>query len=152
MTRSTAGRELFYDGAALALEPLAGARRLLADPACFAGDPVTGAWAQVCASADPSAAIPFDAPEVQFARADALAWWIPLLGEDLICITTLAVDGSRYGGAVTVVRRRRALDEDPFARLFEARRLETEIFAATPPPPGPVLERYGGAPWPAAGF
>src|SRR5687768_18546548 len=34
----------------------------------------------------------------------SLAWWIPLLGDELVCLSTFALDASRYGGAVTVAR------------------------------------------------
>ena len=47
----------------------------------------------------------FDQPEVQQVRRDALAWWIPMLGDALVCVTTLALDEARYGGAITVTRR-----------------------------------------------
>lgn len=41
-------------------------------------------------------AVPFDFPEVQQARRDALAWWIDLLGDSLVCVTTLAADPVHY--------------------------------------------------------
>ena len=37
----------------------------------------------------------FDQPEVQQVRRDALAWWIAMLDDALICLTTLALDESR---------------------------------------------------------
>jgi hypothetical protein len=110
------------------------------------------AFAHVCALADRDAALRYDEPEVQAARRDALAWWIPLLGDDLICITTLALDASRTAGAITVARRPDRFDSDPFARLFPGTTVETDLFTAIAPPPGPVIERYAGAPWPAEGF
>lgn len=111
------------------------------------------AWVSACASTDPTAAIPFDAPEVQFARREALAWWIALLGGDLVCLTTLSLDGVRYAGALTVVRRERDLSADPFARLFPATLIEApNLFSNVVPPPGPVIERYAGHPWPGGGF
>jgi hypothetical protein len=57
-------------------------------------------------------------PEIQQVRRDALAWWIPLLGESLVCLTTLAVDTVHYGGAVTVSTDPSAFSSDPFARIF----------------------------------
>ncbi len=63
----------------------------------------------VCASPDPGAFLLFDAPEVQQARRDALAWWIALLGDALVCLSTLTLDASHYGGAITVARSPRAL-------------------------------------------
>ena len=146
------GRELSFDGNALSLEPLPDGRCLYADPRCFEGDPVGGCWASVCASADADAVIPFDDPQVQRARTEALAWWIPLLGSDLVCITTLALDESRYGGAITVARNPDHFADDPFARLFPGQAMRTEIFSAVAPPPGPVIERYAGTPWPFASF
>jgi hypothetical protein len=55
---------------------------------------------------------------VQQARRDALAWWVPLLGDSLVCLSTFALDASRYGGAVTVVRDPARFACDPFGRLF----------------------------------
>lgn len=147
------GRVLVFDGASLSLDPDAPGRAFLADERCFEGPPVERAWAHVCASVDPAAAIRFDEPEVQHARRETFAWWIPLLGDDLVCLTTLALDGALYGGAITVVRRERDLSDDPFARLFPATAIESGgLFAEVDPPPGPVVERYAGAPWPGGRF
>jgi hypothetical protein len=96
--------------------------------------------------------IPFDAPEVQQARRDALAWWFSLLGEQLICVSTLSLDASHYGGAVTVARTGAFFDSDPFARLFPGTVVQADFFSEVAPPPGPVVERYAGAPWPAGRF
>ncbi len=110
------------------------------------------AFAHVCALPDRDAALRFDEPEVQQARRDALAWWIPLLGEDLVCLTTFALDASRYAGAVTVARSPDRFATDPFARLFPGTVVPTDLFSAVTPPPGPVIERYAGLPWPGGGF
>ena len=142
---------VFYNGRELSLERQAGARRLRIDRRCVEGEPVSG-FAHVCASSDRDAALRFDEPEVQQARRDAIAWWIPLLGASLICISTLAVDASRFGGAITVVREPSRLGSDPFTRLFEGTVVEADLFCPVTPPPGPVIERYAGAPWPAEGF
>ena len=142
---------VFFDGVQLLARPHAGARRMRADPRAVRPGS-TPAFAHVCALADRDAALRYDEPEVQAARRDALAWWIPLLGDDLICITTLALDASRTAGAITVARRPARFDSDPFARLFPGITVETSIFAPVPPPPGPVIERYAGAPWPVEGF
>jgi hypothetical protein len=141
-----------FDGERLSADPRAPGRRFRADPRCFEGEPVERAYASVCATVDRDAALRFDEPEVQQVRRDALAWWLPLLGADLVCVTTLALDASRYGGAITVARRPDRFESDPFARLFPATVVETELFCEVPPPPGPVVERYAGAPWPAGGF
>lgn len=147
------GRVIHFDGESLSLDPDAGDRAFLADERCFEGPRVPTAWAHVCALTDPDAAIRFDEPEVQQARRETFAWWIPLLGDDLVCLTTLALDGARYGGAITVVRRERDLSTDPFAQLFPGKVIECgDLFSEVAPPPGPVIERYGGAPWPGGSF
>lgn len=147
------GRVVVFDGASLTLDADADGRAFLADERCFEGRPVERAWASVCASTDPGATIRFDEPEVQFARREAFAWWIPLLGADLVCLTTLALDGAGCGGAITVVRSERDLGDDPFAQLFPGRVIECGgLFSEVAPPPGPVVERYAGAPWPGGSF
>ncbi len=87
--------------------------RVRPDPRCIRGEPVRGAWAHVCVG-EP---LPYDSPEVQQVRRDALAWWIPLLGESLVCLTTLAFDSVRYAGGITVATDPSFFDDDPFARL-----------------------------------
>jgi len=135
-----------FDGERLAAGPNGPGRRLRIDARCVTGDPVA-AVAHVCASVDPRAALRFDEPEVQQARRDALAWWIGLLGDDFVCLSTFALDASRCAGAVTVARSASRFGEDPFARLFPGTVVETDEFCPVPPPPGPVIERYDGAPW-----
>jgi len=127
-------------------------RRFGVDARCFAGEPMTGAWAHVCASTDPDSRVLFDDLEVQQARRDALAWWISLVGGALICLSTLSLDASHYGGAITVASTPEAFGSDPFARLFPGTVVQTDLFSVVTPPPGPVIERYSGAPWPAGGF
>lgn len=143
---------LIFDGERLSADPHAAGRRLRIDPRCLEGEPVEGAFAHVCALADRDAALRFDEPEVQQVRRDALAWWIPLLGDDLVCLTTFALDASRYGGALTVARRADRFAADPFARLFPGTVVETSLFCQVAPPAGPVIERYAGVPWPGGGF
>lgn len=140
-----------FDGEKLDADPHAG-RRLRIDARCLNGQPVKGAYASVCALPDPDAALRFDEPEVQQARRDALAWWIPLLGEDLICISSFALDASRCAGAVTAARSTELLDQDPFSRLFPTTVVEVGFLCPVPAPPGPVIERYAGAPWPGGSF
>jgi hypothetical protein len=149
---SVGSTRLVWDGVRLATELGAPGRRFRADRRCFDGRPVTDAWAHVCALEDPAAALAFDEPEVQQVRRDALAWWIPLLGDELICMTTLAVDAVRYGGAVTVARSPVFFDDDPFARLFPGTVVRTSLFVDVPPPAGPPIERYSGAAWPGGRF
>jgi len=146
------GARLCWDGHRLEVGDASVGRCFFADARCFHGARVTPAWAHVCALPDEAARMPFDQPEVQQVRRDALAWWIPLLGDALVCLSTLAVDEVHYGGAVTVARRADAFTDDPFARLFGGTIVETDLFAAVDPPPGPVLERYAGAPWPGGRF
>jgi hypothetical protein len=97
---AAASSRLIWDGRRLATDRGASGRRVRADPRCLAGRPVHGAWAHVCALADAAARVPFDFTEVQQARRDALAWWIDLLGDSLVCLTTLAADPVHYAGAV----------------------------------------------------
>lgn len=122
------------------------------DARCVEGDFVHGAWAHVCALPDEGARIQYDQPEVQQVRRDALAWWIPLLGDDLVCLSTLALDEVYCGGAITVARSPRLFDQDPFARLFPGTVIRSDAFSVVAPPAGPVLERYAGAPWPGGRF
>jgi hypothetical protein len=141
-----------FDGEQLSADPRARGRRLRADPRCLAGRPVAGAFAHVCALREPSAALRFDEPEVQQARRDALAWWVPLLGDDLVCLTTFALDASRCGGAMTVARSPDRFSADPFARLFPGTVVATDLFSVVPPPCGPGIERQAGVPWPGGRF
>jgi hypothetical protein len=143
---------IVWDGERLETALGAPGRRFRADPRCFAGEPVPGAYAHVCASTEPDAALPFDFPEIQRVRQDALAWWIPLLGESLVCLTTLALDSVNYGGAITVARDPSFFAEDPFARIFAGTVVRTDLFSLVAPPPGPAIERYSGVAWPGGRF
>lgn len=127
-------------------------RCFMVDARCLNGVPVRGAHAHVCALADPRAALAYDQPEVQQARRDALAWWIAMLGDTLICLTTLALDEALYGGAITVTREPVAWSEDPFARIFPGTVVRTDLFCPVAPPAGPVIERYAGVAWPGGTF
>ena len=141
-----------FDGLNLSAKPGAPGRRFRADPRCFAGEPVLGAWAHVCALADDAAKLPFDQPEVQQVRRDALAWWIPLLGDALVCMTTLALDPVNYGGTITVTSDPSFFRSDPFARIFPGTIVRTDLFSRVSPPSGPVIERYAGVAWPGGIF
>jgi hypothetical protein len=141
-----------FDGEGLSADPHARGRRLRIDARCLAGSPVSGAYAHVCALADADAVLRFDEPEVQQARREALAWWIPLLGDSLVCMSTFAIDASLCAGAVTVARGVEQFPEDPFARLFPGTVVETGLFCEVQPPVGPVIERYAGVPWPGGAF
>ena len=124
----------------------------MVDARCVEGQPIPGAYAHVCALPDGGAALGFDQPEVQQVRRDALAWWIPMLGDALVCVTTLALDEARYGGAITVTRRPVQWSADPFTRIFAGTVLRTELLCEVLPPAGPVIERYNGVAWPGGSF
>ena len=126
-----------FDGERLGSGRDGSGRRLLLDARCLRGEPVRGAFAHVCALPDADAVVRFDEPEVQQSRRDALAWWIPLLGDDLICLSTLAVDGSLCAGALTVARSPAQFDSDPFARLFPGTLVRTDLFCPAPAADGP---------------
>lgn len=143
---------MFWDGATLSPCERPGARRLGVDARCLDGEGTPDAWAHVCASPDEAARIPYDDPAVQRVRRDAFAWWIPLLGGNLVCLSMFSLDAVHCAGAVTVVREPVLLDADPFARLFPATTIRVSDFCIVPPPAGPVIERYAGAPWPAGKF
>jgi hypothetical protein len=137
------------EGSTLVLES---GLRVRPDPRCIRGEPVPGLFAHVCAAPDRESALPYDHPEVQQVRRDALAWWIPLLGDRLVCMTTLALDAVRYAGAITVVTEPVLLEQDPFGRLFPGVVARSDLFCRVPPPAGPVIERYAGVAWPGGAF
>jgi hypothetical protein len=89
---------------------------------------------------------------VQQVRRDALAWWIPLLGDALVCLTTLALDSVSYGGAITVATDPSLFGHDPFDRIFPGTTVETDLFVRVAPPAGPAIERYRGVAWPGGSF
>ncbi len=141
-----------FDGKRLSADTRAPGRRLRVDSRCVEGERVAGTYANVCALPERDAALRYDEPEVQQARRDALAWWIPLLGDAFVCLSTFALDASRCGGAVTVAREPSRFEDDPFARLFPGTIVESDLFCEVRPPAGPPIERYAGAPWPGGGF
>jgi len=101
---------------------------------------------------DVAAALAYDQPEIQQVRRDALAWWIALLGDALVCLTTLALDEAHYGGAITVTREPVRRQDDPFARIFPGTVVRSDLFCPVTPPAGPVVERYAGVAWPGGTF
>lgn len=151
---SSATAFVYWNGETLSAREVPRARRLGLDARCLGEDPgdAPSAWAHVCASTDEAARIPYDDPAVQQARRAALAWWIPLLGDRLVCLSTFSLDSVYCAGAVTVLREPLDADADPFVRLFPATSIRVSGFVTVPPPAGPVVERYGGAPWPAGRF
>jgi len=142
---------LAYDGTELHAATGPG-RCFMIDERCLQGEPVHGAYAHVCALPDADAAVAFDQPEIQQVRRDAMAWWIGLLGDALVCLTTLALDEARYGGAITVTRAPVRWQDDPFARIFPGTVVRSDLFCAVTPPAGPVVERYAGVAWPGGRF
>ena len=91
----------------------------------------------------------FDDPAVSGALRAVLA------GPSPDAVSTFVRDSSHFAGAVTVRRRDPAeLSVDPFARIAHATvlRVGPGLFGRVRPAPGPVIQRYGGQPWPAAGF
>ncbi len=142
---------LSFDGEALYAGEGPG-RCFMVDARCFDGEPMAGAYAHVCALPDDEAKLAYDQPEVQGVRRDAMAWWIPLLGDALVCLTTLALDEAGYAGAITVARDPARFGCDPFARIFPPTIVRTDLFCSVPAPPGPVLERYAGVAWPGGKF
>jgi hypothetical protein len=107
-----------------------------------------GARAQVSLVRPPAGVrLPFDDGAVQQARRATLA------GPPFDAVSTLLADAKHFEGARTVARRGQNAPhpDDPFARIFPARRLDVGpgLLGAVPPPPGPTIERYGSAqPWP----
>ena len=69
-----------------------------------------------------------------------------------LAMSTLSLDASAIGGAFTAALdpESPALLGDPFRRLFPARllRVGEGFVGSMPAPPGPVVQRYAGAPWP----
>jgi hypothetical protein len=103
------------------------------------GDPVRVSLVQ----APFRAKLLFDDLAVQHARRAAIA------GPHRRFVSTLVRGDSIFAGAVSALDA--GPDSDPFARIFPAQILEVGagLFGATPPPAGPVIERYGsGNPWP----
>jgi hypothetical protein len=149
---SRGSTRIVWDGRELATALGAPGRRFRAEPRCFEGEAVEDAWAHVCALPEEDAKLPYDMPEIQHVRRDALAWWIPLLGDSLVCLTTLALDSVHYGGAITVARDPSFFDSDPFARIFPGTTVHTSLFSVVAPHPGPPVERYAGIAWPGGSF
>jgi hypothetical protein len=91
----------------------------------------------------------FDDPAVSGALRRVLAGPAPDV------VTTLVRDASHFAGALTVRRDRLSLlQDDPFARLGRPERLSVAagLLGRRAAAPGPVIQRYSGQPWPAAGF
>ena len=95
--------------------------------------------------APPGVRLPFDDTAVKQARRDVIA------GRPPRALSTLLRGDSIFAGAITV----EPVGDDPFARIFPARRLivGAGLFGPVPAHPGPDIERHGsGAPWPYPTF
>ena len=91
----------------------------------------------------------FDDPAVSGALRAVLA------GPPADAVSTFVRDSSHIAGAVTVRRDQPEwLRDDPFSRLGRSVVLIAAggLFGRIAPIPGPVIQRYSGKPWPAAGF
>lgn len=109
------------------------------------GAPGTLSWLLLARDRSPL----FDDPAVSGALRAVLA------GPPADVVTTLVRDSSHFAGALTLRRSRtELLLDDPFARLGQARLLTVAagVLGRVPPVAGPVIQRYAGQPWPAAGF
>ena len=126
--------------------------RVRPDPRCIRGESAGRTVAHVCAARSAAETLPFDDPAVQQVRRDALDWWVSLLGNSLVCFTTLALDAVHYAGAITVTTGPFPALDDPFARIFPGELVESELFCRVAPPAGPVIERYAGVAWPGGRF
>jgi hypothetical protein len=98
----------------------------------------------------PQVAPLFDDPAVSQALRRVLT------GPPFAATSTLVRDAVHFAGAVTVEHAEgpARLADDPFARVYPARilRVGPGVFGRVAPPAGPAIQRYGGKPWPAAGF
>ena len=103
-------------------------------------------WVSLCRFEPPgSGSYAFDDPAVSQALRRRLQGPWPE------AVSTLLVDWSRIGGAITIGLERDDVADDPFAQLFPRRLLEIEpgTLGAIPRPTGPGITRYGsGNPWP----
>lgn len=124
-------------------EPVPGALR--ADPRVV--DAAGAAAVVSLVLAPPGVDLKFDDVAVQHARRRVLA------EPPFDAVSTLLRDASHLAGAITVARGAQVarLADDPFTRVFGARRLDVAagVLGRVAPPAGPVIERYGSArPWP----
>lgn len=78
-----------------------------------------------------------------------------VLRDGRVAVSLLVDDPVHLAGSLTIARGDRpeelhALRDDPFARLGTPRLLDVGpgLLGAVPTTPGPVVERYAGAPWP----
>jgi hypothetical protein len=126
-------------------KPVADAVRMYARLVDPAGDP---AWISLVLLSRERSPL-FDDPAVSGAIRAVLA------GPPADAVSTFVRDSSHFAGAVTVRRDRPEwLRDDPFSRLGRSAVLIVAggLFGRLAAIPGPVIQRYSGKPWPAAGF
>lgn len=134
----------FLCGWTSAPKPVPGALRV--DGRLFAAD---GPACRVSLVLLPTGARPIaDDPAAIGARRAALR-------DGRVAVSILVDDPVHLAGSISVARADRpeellALRDDPFARFAEPRLLDVGpgLLGSVPVTPGPVLERYAGAPWP----
>jgi hypothetical protein len=123
-------------------------RALLADPRAF--DPEGAAASVSMVVMDAAVRVIFDDPAVQRARQLVLA------DNQYRAVTTLARNESIFGGSVLAVdaASEDVLADDPFQLLARPRilRVGPGLIGCSSALPAPVIERYGGQPWPADRF
>jgi hypothetical protein len=123
-------------------------RALLADPRAFdrQGAPALVSMVMM----DAAVRVIFDDLAVQRARQLLLA------DNRYRAVTTLARDQSTFGGSLLAVDGSSVgvLADDPFQLVAPARilRVGPGLIGRSPALPAPVIERYGGQPWPADKF
>ena len=123
-------------------------RALLADPRAFDSEGAAALVSMVLM--DNALRVIFDDPAVQRARQLVLA------DNRYRAVTTLARDASTFGGALLAVdaTSEEVLADDPFQLVARPCLLcvEPGLIGRSPALPAPVIERYGGQPWPADRF
>lgn len=102
------------------------------------------------------ASLHFDDPAVSGAMRATLGGYLPMLGRRLIATSSLMVENFDYAGGLTAFWA----DSPEEAHVFAAHDAWGRIypgflfgvlpgfFARTPPPAGPVIQRYRNLPWP----
>jgi len=122
---------------------------VLADPRAFdtSGPPAWGSLVLVAAHVR----VIFDDPAVQRAR-QLVAQYNPFS-----VVTTFARDASTFGGSLVAARDAAgpaAVAEDPFWLIATPTviHISPGLIGRSSPLPAPVIERYGGQPWPVDRF
>jgi hypothetical protein len=107
------------------------------------------------------ASLHFDDPAVSGAMRAALGEYLPLLGQRLLGTSSLMVGDFDYAGALTAfeadsqAQAAALASYDTWARIYPSRLFSAaaSFFSRNPPPPGPVIQRYGSSiPWPGGRY